>query len=108
MPVVSSLVILFGRVINTHNSAWCQSFSPDSQWLVSCKDNGMLDFFSVNPFAYIKSLATHPGLASHANDPIGGVDWYKIGYISPGSVSAFKKDMKRKDYTIKIWRMEEK
>lgn len=83
------------------------AFSPDSQYLMSCKTDGLVDIFSLNTFDCIAHFAAHPGLSSHATDPTGGLAWSKTGYIATGGASVFEKDMKKTDYTIKIWRVEE-
>jgi WD40 repeat protein len=83
------------------------AFSPDRQCLTSCKDNGLVDIFSLDSFDRIASFATHPGLSSHATDPIGGLDWSKTGFIATGGASVFDDVfLDRPDYTIKIWKVE--
>jgi WD40 repeat protein len=83
------------------------SFSPDCQYLISSKTNGWIDIFSLNTFDSVAQFAAHPGLSSHATDPIGGLDWSKTGYIATGGASVFENDMEKTDYTIKIWKVEE-
>lgn len=83
------------------------AFSPDSRFLMSCKSDGWVDIFSLSSLECVAQFAAHPGLSSHATDPIGGLDWSSTGYIATGGASVFEKDMKRTDYTIKIWRVEE-
>lgn len=82
------------------------AFAPNSRWLISCKSDGWVDLFSLDSFDCITQFAPHPGLSSHANDPIGGLDWSKTGYIATGGASFFEKDRKKTDYAIKIWRVE--
>lgn len=83
------------------------AFSPDGHCLASCKESGIVDLFSLKPFEQIVSFAAHPGLATEAMDPIGGLDWSKTGFIATGGASEFKSDRKKTDYTIKIWKVEE-
>lgn len=83
-------------------------FSPDSQWLISCRESGVVDLFSLNPFACIESFEAHTNLVTNATDPIGGFDWAKTGYIATGGASEFEQDRNKKDYTIKIWKVEDK
>ena len=82
-------------------------FSPDSQYLVVSKDDGMVDIWSISPFERIASFAAHPGLTNQWSDPIGGLDWSKTGYIATGGASVFEEDMLQTDYSIKIWRVED-
>lgn len=58
-------------------------------------------------FNCIISFAAHPGLSSHATDPVGGLDWSNTGYIATGGASVFEDDMNVTDYTIKIWKVEQ-
>jgi WD40 repeat protein len=88
---------------------YCQlAFSSDSHYLVSCKSDGLADIFALKSLKQIASFAAHPGLSSHATDPIGGLDWSKTGYIATGGASEFEDNMNKADYTIKIWKVEEK
>lgn len=92
----------------TTNKRYCLlTFSPDSRFLMSCKSDGMVDIFSLDSFDCVAQFAAHPGLSSHATDPIGGLDWSATGYIATGGASVFEKDMDKTDYTIKIWKVEE-
>jgi WD40 repeat protein len=92
----------------TTNKRYCLlTFSPDNYYLASCKSDGLVDIFSLNTFERVTSFAAHPGLSSHATDPIGGLDWSTTGYIATGGASEFEKDMKKTDYTIKLWKVEE-
>src|SRR5579883_712150 len=83
------------------------AFSPDSQYLASCKDDGWVDLFSLVSFERVAQFAAHPGLSSHATDPIGGFDWSSTGYLATGGASVFAQDMKRVDSTIKLWKIRE-
>lgn len=83
------------------------AFSPDSQYLASCKTDGWVDIFSLNAFDCIAQFAAHPGLSSHATEPIGGLAWSKTSYIATGGASVFEKDMEKTDYTVRIWKVEE-
>lgn len=83
------------------------AFSPDSRWLASCKTDGWIDIFSLETWTCETQFAAHPGLSTHASDPIGGLDWSKTGYIATGRASVFEQNMEKADYTIKIWRVEE-
>jgi WD40 repeat protein len=40
------------------------TFSPDSRYLASCKDDGWVDIFSLETFELITQFAAHPGLSS--------------------------------------------
>lgn len=83
------------------------AFSPDSRYLMSCKSDGWIDIFSLDSFECIAQFAAHPGLSSHASDPIGGLDWSTTGYIATGGASVFEHDMRKTDYSIKLWKVEE-
>lgn len=83
------------------------AFSPDCQYLMGCKTDGLVDVFSLASFDCVTQFAAHPGLSSHATDPIGGLDWSKTGYIATGGASEFEKNRNKTDYTIKIWKVEE-
>ncbi len=82
------------------------TFSPDSRYLASCKSDGLVDIFSLTTFDRVVSFAAHPGLATYATDPIGGLDWSKTGYIATGGASYFEHDRKKKDYSMKLWKVE--
>lgn len=49
------------------------AFSPDSRYLASSKTDGWVDIFSLDSFECVAQFAAHPGLSSHATDPIGGL-----------------------------------
>jgi WD40 repeat protein len=83
------------------------TFSPDSHSLMGCKTDGEVDVFSLKTFELVARFAAHPGLSSHANNPIGGLDWSSTGYIATGGASEFEHDMSKTDYTIKIWKVVE-
>lgn len=83
------------------------AFSPDSHYLISSKSDGLVDIFSLDPFDSNHFFAAHPGLASHATDPIGGLDWSNTGFIATGGASVFEDDPLMEDYTIKLWRIED-
>ena len=83
------------------------TFSPDSQWLMCSKSDGIVDIWSMPLFECVTSFAAHPGLSSHASDPIGGLDWSTTGYIVTGGASVFEHDMRKTDYSIKLWKVEE-
>jgi WD40 repeat protein len=83
------------------------AFLPDSTRLASCKTDGIVEIFSLASFECIAHFAAHPGLSSHASDPIGGLDWSRTGYIATGGASVFEKDMKKTDFTIKLWKVED-
>jgi WD40 repeat protein len=92
----------------TTDESYCRlAFSPDSRYLISCKSDGWVDIFSLDIFDCVAQFAAHPGLSSHATEPIGGLDWSKTGYIATGGASVFEDDMEKTDYTIKIWKAEE-
>lgn len=82
------------------------AFSPDSRHLASCKTDGWVDIFSLDSLDCVAQFAAHPGLFSDANDPIGGLDWSKTGYIATGGANVFEHDMKKTDYSIKLWKVE--
>jgi WD40 repeat protein len=82
------------------------AFSPDSQFLMSSKDDGTVDIWSVSTFERVVSFAAHPGLMNDWTEPIGGLDWSRTGDIATAGASVFENDMEKEDYTIKIWRME--
>ncbi|HEU5377429.1 MAG TPA: hypothetical protein VFV38_18560 [Ktedonobacteraceae bacterium] len=82
------------------------AFSPDSHYLMSCKDDGWVDIFSLDSRDCLAQFAAHPELSSHATDPVGGLDWSKTGYIATGGASVFEQDMKKTDYTVKLWKVE--
>lgn len=83
------------------------AFSPDSRYLASSKTDCWVDIFSLDSFDCIAQFAAHPGLSSHATDPIGGLAWSKTGYIATGGASWFEKDRDRYDYSVKIWKVED-
>ena len=90
----------------TTNKRYCLlAFSPDSRYLMSCKSDGWIDIFSLDSFDCIAQFAAHPGLSSHASDPIGGLDWSTTGYIATGGASVFEQDMRKTDYSIKLWKV---
>jgi len=92
----------------TTNKRYCLlAFSPDSRYLASCKSDGWVDIFSLGSFGRIAQFAAHPGLSSHASDPIGGLDWSTTGYLATGGASVFEHDMRKTDYSIKLWKVEE-
>lgn len=102
------LLQLMHIFLPTTGAFYCRlAFSPDSQYLASCKSDGLVDIFSLGSFECVASFAAHPGLSSHATDPIGGLAWSRTGYIATGGASEFKNDMKKTDYTIKLWKVEE-
>ncbi|MGH2612300.1 MAG: WD40 repeat domain-containing protein, partial [Rhabdochlamydiaceae bacterium] len=37
------------------------AFSPDSRYLMSCKDDGFVDIFSLDSFDCVSQFAAHPG-----------------------------------------------
>jgi WD40 repeat protein len=82
-------------------------FSPDSQFLMSSKDDGTVDIWSTSSCEHLVSFAAHPELTSQWSDPIGGLDWSKTGFLVTGGASVFEKDMQKTDYSVKIWRREE-
>ena len=83
------------------------AFSPDNHYLISSKDNGIVDVFSVNPFERIASFDDHPDLVTYVTDPIEGLDWSSTGYIATGGAGAFEYDPLLDDNSIKIWKVEE-
>jgi WD40 repeat protein len=83
------------------------AFSPDSRSLISSKSDGWVDLFSLDPFRSVQSFAAHPGLSSHATDPIGGLDWSSTGLIATGGTSVFEDEMWMEDYSIRIWKRED-
>jgi WD40 repeat protein len=91
----------------TEESSCLLAFSPDSHYLMSCKTDGWVDLFSLETFECLAQFAAHPGLFSHANDPVGGLAWSKTGYLATGGANVFEDDMDKTDYTIKIWKVEE-
>jgi WD40 repeat protein len=82
------------------------AFSPDSQFLMSSKNDGIVDIWSTSNFECVASFAAHPGLINDWTDPIGGLDWSRTGDIATAGASVFENDMEKEDYTIKIWRVE--
>lgn len=89
------------------HETWELAFSPDSRHLMSCRSNGEIDIFSLKTLACVTQFDPHPGLSSHATDPLGGLDWSSTGYLATGGASVFEKDMKKTDYSIKLWKIEE-
>jgi WD40 repeat protein len=83
------------------------AFSPDSQFLMSSKDNGTVDIWSLATFECVASFAAHPGLMNNWTEPIGGLDWARTGDIVTAGASVFEHDMQKADYTIKIWKVEQ-
>lgn len=83
------------------------AFSPDSRHLMSCRSDGKIDIFSLETLACVAQFDPHPGLSSHATDPLGGLDWSSTGYLATGGASVFEKDMDKTDYSIKLWKIEE-
>lgn len=81
------------------------AFSPDSQYLMSCKVNGWIDIFSLSSFDRVAQFAAHPGLSSHVTDPIGGLAWSKTGYIATGGASWLENDASMDDHSVKIWKV---
>jgi WD40 repeat protein len=67
------------------------AFSPDSQYLASCKTDGWVDIFSLKAFDRIAHFTAHPGLSSQATDPIGGLAWSQTGYIATGGASILRR-----------------
>lgn len=104
---LESLDLLHVFPQTTHERPCLLAFSPDSQWLASAKSEGSVDLFSVETWACETQFAAHPGLSSHATDPVGGLDWSTTGYIATGGASVLERDMDKTDYTIKIWRVDE-
>jgi WD40 repeat protein len=91
----------------TTDEGYCLlAFSPDSHYLASCKSDGFVEIFSLDPFETNTVFAAHPGLASHATEPIGGLDWSRTGFIATGEASVFEDDPLWEDYTIKLWKVE--
>lgn len=80
--------------------------SPDSRFLLSSKDDGSVDIWSLSSFECVASFAAHPGLTAEWSDPIGGLDWSQTGDIVTGGASVFESNPTKKDYTIKIWKVE--
>lgn len=83
------------------------AFSPDSRHLMSCNTNGKVDIFSLHTYELVAQFDPHPGLSSHATEPIGGVAWSRTGYLTTGGASVFEKEMNKTDYTIKLWKIDE-
>ena len=83
------------------------AFSPDSQFLMSSKNDGMVDIWSISNFECVASFDAHTGLMNDWTDPVGGLDWSRTGDIATAGASVFEDDMQKEDYTIKIWRVEE-
>ena len=82
------------------------AFSPDSNFLMSSKSDGLVDIWSLSTFEHVLSFAAHPELITYWTEPIGGLDWSRTGYIATGGAGSFDDDMLNTDYTIKIWKVE--
>jgi WD40 repeat protein len=104
---LESLQLFYKLPSTTEGSYSLLTFSPDSHFLATSKTNGIVDIWSTSPFEYFASFAAHPGLSSYISDPIGGLDWSRTGYIATGGASVFEKDMKKTDFTIKLWKVED-
>lgn len=86
------------------------AFSPDSQFLASSRDNGILDIWSLTTFECVASFEAHPGPRSHErhwSETIGGLDWSTTGYLATGGTRFQRDDMSKEDLTIKIWKIED-
>jgi WD40 repeat protein len=103
---LESLQLLHVFPQTTDKRYFLLAFSPDSRYLASCKRDGLVDIFSLTTFDRVVSFAAHPGLATYATEPIGGLDWSKTGYIATGGASVFEHDMDKTDYSIKIWKVD--
>ena len=84
-------------------------FSPDSQFLVSSRGNGIVDIWSLATFECVTSFEAHLGPTRnirHWSETIGGLDWSATGYIATGGTGAQRNDMVKADFSIRIWKVE--
>lgn len=85
------------------------AFSPDSQFLASSRDEGILDIWSLTTFECVASFEAHPGPRPHErhwSETIGGLDWSTTGYLATGGTRFQRDDMPKEDRSVRIWKIE--
>jgi WD40 repeat protein len=97
----------FPAPIGTHYDLL--AFSPDSRFLASSRDNGILDIWSLATFDRLVSFEAHPGPRRHErhwSETVGGLDWSTTGYIATGGTRFQRDDMPKEDCSVRIWKVE--